>query len=95
VRSAYEKHSEDDDFGQAGTLYRTVMSDADRDHLVANIVGHASDNVSEPIQMRVVAYWASVDPELGARVAAGLSLDTGNDAYLQAAKLVESRSNRA
>ena len=95
VRSAYEKHSEDDDFGQAGTMYRTVMSDSDRDHLVANIVGHASDNVSEPIQMRVVAYWASVDPELGARVAAGLSLDTGNDAYLQAAKLVESRSNRA
>ena len=95
VRSAYEKHSEDDDFGQAGTMYRTVMSDSDRDHLVANIVGHASDNVSEPIQMRVVAYWASVDPELGARVAAGLSLDTENDAYLQAAKLVESRSNRA
>jgi catalase len=95
VRSAYEKHSEDDDFGQAGTMYRTVMSDSDRDHLVANIVGHASDNVSEPIQMRVVAYWASVDPELGARVASGLSLDIGNDAYLQAAKLVESRSNRA
>jgi catalase len=95
VRSAYEKHSQDDDFGQAGSLYRTVMSDTDRRNLVANIVGHAGDNVSGQIQLRVVAYWASVDAELGALIAAGLRLDTDTDSYLAAAKVVESRSNRA
>ena len=95
VRAAYEKHSEDDDFGQTGTMYRDVMTDTDRDHLVGNIVGHAGDHVTEPVQLRVVAYWSSVDPELGARVAAGLGRDTSTPAYAEAAKLVEARANRA
>ena len=46
-RYANAKHAEDDDFGQAGTMYREVMSDTDRDHLVDNIVGHASDDVTD------------------------------------------------
>ncbi len=86
---------EDDDFGQAGTMYRDVMTDTDRDHLVGNIVGHAGDHVTEPMQLRVVAYWSSVDTGLGARVAAGLGRDTSTPAYAEAAKLVESRANRA
>jgi len=84
-----------DDFGQTGTMYRDVMTDTDRDHLVGNIVGHAGDHVTEPVQLRVVAYWSSVDPELGARVAAGLGRDTSTPAYAEAAKLVEARANRA
>ena len=40
---AYEKHSGDDDFVQPRTLVNEVMSETDRDHLVTNIVGHASD----------------------------------------------------
>ena len=60
-RYAYVKHAEDDDFGQAGTLVRQVMDDDDRDHLVTNIVGHASDHVTDEIQLRVIAYWTSVD----------------------------------
>ena len=71
-RYAYDKHAEDDDFGQAGTLYRDVMSATDQDHLVTNIVGHASDNVRPEMQQRVVAYWSNVDATLGTRVAAGL-----------------------
>ncbi len=71
------------------------MTDTDRDHLVANIVGHAGDHVSEAIQLRVIAYWSSVDAGLGARVAAGLGRDTSSPAYAEAAKLVESRANRA
>ena len=55
-------------------MYREVMSDMDRDHLVDNIVGHASDDVTAPMQERVVAYWGSVDPELGERVASGLGV---------------------
>jgi catalase len=71
-RYAYDKHREDDDFVQASTLYRDVMDATDREHLAANIVAHASDGVSHDVQARVVAYWASVDAELGASVAGGL-----------------------
>jgi catalase len=95
-RYAYEKHAEDDDFGQPGTLYRDVMSDTDREHLAANIVGHASDDVSVAIQLRVIAYWTKVDPELGARVAAGLGHEgTDGQARARAADIVAGRANRA
>ncbi|MEA9984866.1 catalase [Subtercola sp. RTI3] len=71
-RYAYEKHSEDDDFGQAGSLYRNVMDDTDREHLAANIVGHASDGVTSEMQQRVIEYWTLVDAGLGKKVADGL-----------------------
>jgi catalase len=94
-RFAYEKHGEDDDFGQAGTLVRQVMGDTDRDHLVANIVGHASDEVTEEVQLRVIAYWSSVDADLGASVAEGLGRETNSDAFKEATRVVESHANRA
>jgi catalase len=72
VRHVYSKHREDDDFGQAGALYREVMSDTDRDHLVSNIVGHATNAVTPDIQARVVEYWTSVDSDLGSWVADGI-----------------------
>jgi catalase len=71
-RYAYEKHRDDDDYVQPRALYRDVMNDTDRDHLVTNIVAHAGDGVSAPIQERVVEYWTNVDAGLGARVADGL-----------------------
>ncbi len=76
----YEQHRDDDDFVQPGTLYREVLSPTDRDHLVTNIVAHASDGVSTEVQARVVGYWANVDAELGARVASGLEYDLGYEA---------------
>jgi catalase len=74
---AYEAHADDDDFIQAGTLYREVMNDTDREHLVTNIVAHASAGVTPPIAERVVGYWTNVDPDLGTRVAAGLGMHNG------------------
>jgi catalase len=71
-RFAAAVHAEDDDFGQAGTLYREVMGDRERAELVANIVRHASADVTDEVRERVVDYWTQVDAELGARVAAGL-----------------------
>ncbi len=69
IRSYAEaRHAEDDDFGQAGTLYREVMDEAQRAELVDNVVGHASAEVSDEVQMRVVDYWTQVDSVLGARV---------------------------
>jgi catalase len=76
-RYAYEKHADDDDFVQPRALYRDVMNDTDRDHLVTNIVAHASDNVSDDVQRRVIGYWTNVDADLGARVAAGLGHGNG------------------
>jgi len=98
-RYAYEKHAEDDDFGQAGTLYREAMNDTDREHLVNNIVGHAGDeDVTSEMRERVIAYWSNVDAELGARVAAGLGQGNGassNGADQAARELLAERANRA
>ena len=77
-RYEYEPHRDDDDFVQPRALYREVMCPTDRDHLVTNIVAHASDGVSAGVQERVIGYWTNVDAELGARVAAGLSQQDGN-----------------
>jgi catalase len=75
ARSAYLAHEDDDDFIQPRTLYRQVMSQADRDHLVGNIVWHLSQGVERPVQERAVNdYWSKVDPELGKRIADDLAL---------------------
>jgi catalase len=64
----------DADFVQAGDLFRKVMSDTDREHLVKNIVGHLG-NALERIQRRQTALFWKADAEYGRRVAAGLGLD--------------------
>ncbi|MFD4250461.1 MULTISPECIES: catalase [Amycolatopsis] len=69
IRSAYRLHAEDDDFGQAGTLVRKVMDDAQRERLASNIIGHAKKGVSEPVLERVFEYWRNVDKTLGDKVA--------------------------
>ncbi len=74
VRTAYTLHSEDDDFGQAGTLYRNVLSQTDRDHLVSNIVGHLGKGVERLVQERSLKLWYQVDRDLGTRIAEGLGL---------------------
>lgn len=54
-------------------MYRDVLSNTHRDHLVANIVGCAGkDVVTTDTKARVGEYWRQVDPDLGARVAKGL-----------------------
>ncbi|WP_368498359.1 catalase [Herbiconiux sp. A18JL235] len=72
VRSAATLHPEDDDFGQAGTLVREVLDDAARERLVKNIAGHVSKVTIPELRVRVLDYWAKVDPELSQRVAAAL-----------------------
>jgi catalase len=94
-RYAYDKHAEDDDFGQPRTLYRDVMNDTDRAHLVTNIVGHASDDVSNETQLRVIAYWTNIDAQLGAQIAAGLGHGNGGANGHPTAEAVADRANRA
>ncbi len=64
-----------DDFVQAGNLYRDAMTDADRSNLVGNIVSHLG-GVLARIQLRQTALFHKADKELGRRVAEGLGLDT-------------------
>jgi len=65
-----------DDFFQAGELYRRVMSSEDRDHLIVNITSHLR-NAQKRIQLRQTALFCKSDPEYGRRVAEGLSIDIG------------------
>jgi catalase len=73
VRKAYTLRTEDDDFGQAGTLVRDVLDDAERSRLVSNIVGHLRDGVSATVLARTLEYWRNIDKELALRIAAGLT----------------------
>jgi catalase len=72
MRTAFEAHAEDDDFGQVGTLVRKVMDDAARDRLVANTVGQLLNGVTEPVLQRAFGYLRSVDQNLGDRVEKGV-----------------------
>ena len=75
VRTAYETHAEDDDFGQARALVREVMDDAARDRLVGNIVAQLLNGVTEPVLQRAFDYLRNVDKDLGDRVEKGVRND--------------------
>ena len=63
-----------DDFVQAGDLFRKVMNDMDREHLIGNIVDHLG-NAKKNIQLRQTALFYKADPGYGSGVAKGLKLD--------------------
>jgi catalase len=81
ARQAYAHPN--DDFVQAGELYRRVMTDEDRDHLIGNIVAHLG-NAQQRIQYRQAALFYKCDPEYGTRVAEGLGLDVAKVAEFAA-----------
>jgi catalase len=64
----------DDDFVQAGNLYRQVMTEEARTHLVGNIVGHLG-HAQTYIQLRQTALFFKADREYGTQVAEGLGLE--------------------
>jgi catalase len=72
TRHAYELT--DDDFVQPGDLYRKVMTNEDRDHLIGNIVAHLK-GAQKRIQLRQTALFYKVDADYGKRVAKDLELD--------------------
>ena len=63
-----------DDFVQPGNLYRKVMTNQDRDHLIGNIVTHLC-NAKKEIQIRQTKIFFKADPEYGQRVAEGLEIN--------------------
>ncbi len=74
VRSAYDLHSEDDDWSQAGTLVRDVFDDAERDRFVDTVAG-TLHGVREDVLARALRYWHNVDPGTGDRIAAAVGRD--------------------
>ncbi len=75
VAARHPQELTDDDFFQAGELYRRVMTDTDREHLVGNIVAHLGGAMKR-IQLRQAAIFFKADPDYGTQVAKGLGLDT-------------------
>ncbi|TXN28784.1 catalase [Lacisediminihabitans profunda] len=73
VRSAATLHSEDSDFGQAGTLYRDVFDDAAKGRFLDTITGAVGGVTSAEIRERAIQYWTNVDAQLGTALRAALS----------------------
>ncbi|MCW1250086.1 catalase [Acaricomes phytoseiuli] len=69
VRAAYELHSEDDDFGQAGTLVRDIFTAEEREDLVYTVAGALGRIRHDGVLGRAVEYWRKIDPATGDRVA--------------------------
>ncbi|MGF0116506.1 catalase [Promicromonospora sp. Marseille-Q5078] len=68
IRSAYSLHAEDDDFGQAGTLYREVFDDAAKARFLETLTGQGQGITIDAIRERFFQYWTNVDAELGAKL---------------------------
>ena len=60
-------------------MVREVLDDAARGRLVANIVGHLLNGVSEPVLLRAFDYWRHVDKELGDQVEQGVRAKQDED----------------
>ncbi|HEY9097862.1 MAG TPA: catalase [Thiobacillus sp.] len=78
----HDHHAGNDNYTQAGNLYRLMRAD-ERSRLVANLVG-ALKSVPAFIQERQIAQFYRADPEYGSRVAAGFTIDI-QEAIKQAA----------
>jgi catalase len=75
VANRYAYNHPNDDFVQAGTLYRVVYDEAERTRLVNNIVNAMKGVSREDIKVRAVRNFYLADPEYGTRIAVGLGID--------------------
>jgi catalase len=66
-----EHHRDDDDFVQAGDLYR-LMSEAEKQRLIANIAASLAQVSRQDIVERSVTHFRTADPEFGVRLAEAL-----------------------
>eukprot|EP00010_Vexillifera_abyssalis_P004349 CAMPEP_0201552474 /NCGR_PEP_ID=MMETSP0173_2-20130828/16738_1 /ASSEMBLY_ACC=CAM_ASM_000268 /TAXON_ID=218659 /ORGANISM="Vexillifera sp., Strain DIVA3 564/2" /LENGTH=486 /DNA_ID=CAMNT_0047962971 /DNA_START=94 /DNA_END=1550 /DNA_ORIENTATION=- len=70
----FKRAHPNDDFVQAGQLYRKVFSDEDRDHLISNIAGHLK-NAKKEIQQKQIKLFLQADREYGERIAKALNVN--------------------
>ena len=69
--SATERHTEDNDFVQAGDLYR-LMGEEEKKRLVDNIAGGLAQVSRDDILERSLGHFRAADPDYGKRVAAAV-----------------------
>ncbi len=69
IRAAQTLHREDDDFGQAGTLYRKVFDDAAKERFHQVLIGQYHALTVDRIKERFIWYWTQVDADLGRTIA--------------------------
>jgi len=74
--SGLVRHAEDDDFGQAGALYR-VMKEDERQRLVANVAGSLSQVRRQDVIERSLGHFRRADEELGRRLAEAVAKRRG------------------
>src|SRR5690606_32229895 len=65
VRAAQTLRADDDDFVQAGTLYREVFSAEEKGRFHETLVGQYRALTVEDVKVRFLQYWTNVDGELG------------------------------
>ncbi|ACV08757.1 catalase [Jonesia denitrificans] len=65
LRAAYTLRTHDDDFGQAGTLYREVFTDDQRSRFIDTLTGQGKSISRPEVRERFFGYWGSVDSQLG------------------------------
>ncbi|MCX2480220.1 catalase [Pedobacter sp. MC2016-15] len=69
---------DNDHYTQPGNLYRNVMTEADRNNLINNIVG-AMSGISGPKRSQIInlqlCHWFRADISLGMAIASGLGID--------------------
>jgi catalase len=64
-------HAEDDDFVQAGNLYR-LLSDEEKDRLIANLAGNIAGVSRDDIAERAIANFRKADEDYGKRLEAAV-----------------------
>lgn len=67
-----EESGDEDNFSQCRSFFRNVLDQGARERLTSNIAGHMV-NASEPIRIRALANFASVDPEYGRMISVKMS----------------------
>jgi len=72
IRAAQTLRADDDDFGQAGTLYRKVFDEAMKARFLDTLIGQYRALTVDRVRDRFVWYWSQVDAGLGARIAAAI-----------------------
>ncbi|RAG82264.1 catalase [Streptacidiphilus pinicola] len=72
------QHAKDDDFFQAGELFR-LMSDAEQERLIANLAGSIGSVTRDDVVERVLPFFHAADADYGKRLEAAVKAIRNND----------------